>query len=103
MKIYCRVATIAISALVALLVVLPSLRHLRAAPPDTQGAAGTTVTQRVGNRAIPIKNVGEFDRVFTDRLNRGIAEMGTAAKGTTIFKKKIFRSFISTCLIRCSG
>lgn len=100
MKIHYPLLTVAISALGALVIVVPSVRHLQAAQEKSSGSA---VTQTVGERAIPIKDVGEFDQVFTAKLNQAIAESGTARKGTTIFSHHIIRGFITDCLYKCDS
>ena len=99
MKINYATLTVGISAIGAFLIVASSM-HLQAAQ---EKAASTAVTQKTGNRAIPIKDVAEFDQVFSAKLNQAISESSTAAKGTTIFKTKIFRNFISECLYKCSA
>ena len=87
MKIHYPVLTVAISALGALAIVVPSMRHLEAAQEKSSRSA---VTQTVGERAIPIKNVAEFDQVFTEKLNQAIAESGVAAKGMTILSGSVY-------------
>ena len=100
MKINYAAVTIAICALGAIVIIAPSLRQAQAAE---QKSASSAVTQKVGNRAVPIRDVAEFDQVFTAKLNQAIAESATARKGTTFFSKSIFRDFISTCLYKCDA
>lgn len=80
MKTHYTILTVAISAFSAIAIVVPSLRQAQAAEPTKSG-----VTQIVKNRAVPIKNIAEFDQVFTAGLNQLISDSGQAARGRRRF------------------
>jgi hypothetical protein len=82
MKINYAAVTIAISALGAIAIVAPSVLQAQA----QEKTSGAAVTQVEKGRAVPIRQIGEFDKVFTAKLNQLISESGTAAaKGTRRF------------------
>ena len=83
MKIPYSLVTITVSACAAVTIVLAY-----GACTSPSGETSSAVTQTIGNRAVPIKNIAEFDQVFTAKLNQVISDSGSAAARGFFFIRK---------------
>lgn len=96
MKLPYPLITITVSASAAIAIVLAS-----GACTSPSGPTSSAVTQTVGNRAVPIKDIGEFDQVFTAGLNRLISDSGTAAaKGSWVFTEHVGPNWFTKTWVR---
>jgi hypothetical protein len=94
MKANYTILTVAVSALTAFAVVVPSLHQARAAE-KTSGK----VTQIVNTRSVPVQQIGEFDKIFAAKLNQAITDSGSAARGFWAIRKHVGPDWITDSIV----